>query len=180
MVHLLKNKADFYHLLDTLPRDAGTHALTDAFRTPDYRIAAVDVWQRITLRVLCEIETLYTQAGLAGRYPLGLLLRAAESEGNRGSCLVFEHARRITVVQTGKIKEAKGGSQTASFAHWADALQNAQQRLVAIMNTEKEDRVIISRYLDVMDSPGMSVFIVDRQAASRGWNGTSTYPPSDS
>lgn len=171
MVHLLKNKADFYQLLDTYHREAGTHELTDAFQIPDYRIAAVDALPNVALCLLREIEALYTQAGLAGRYPLGLVLRAAESEGNRGSCLVFEHARQIKVVQTGKVKEEKGGNQIASFAHWADALQSAQQRLVATMNTEKEDRVVISRYLDVMDSPGMSVVVIDGQAASLGWNG---------
>ncbi|EFH88033.1 hypothetical protein [Ktedonobacter racemifer] len=159
MVHLLKNKAEFYHLLDVFH--------SDAFQAPDYRIATIDALARVALCFLPEIEALYRQAGLAGRYPLGLVMRAAESEGNRSSCLVVEKAGHIRVIQHG---EAKGAGHSASFSHWANALHSAQQGLVATMNTDKEDRVVISRYLDVEDSPGMSMVIMGGEGASLGWN----------
>lgn len=160
MVHLLKNKAEFYQLLDVFH--------SDAFQVPEYRIATIDTLPRVALSFLPEIETLYRQVGLAGRYPLGLVMRAAESEGNRSACLVVENAGQIRVIQHG---EAKGVGHAASFSHWAATLHRAQQELAVTMNTDKEDRVVISRYLDVEDSPGMSMVIMDGEGASLGWNG---------
>ncbi len=57
------------------------------------------------------------------------------------------------------------------------------------MNQQREARIVISRYLDLADSPGMSIVIMDGQVESLGWNsqlqkngskaciGTSTYRP---
>ena len=57
------------------------------------------------------------------------------------------------------------------------------------MNLQKEERIVISRYIDFVDSPGMSVVIMDGQIESLRWNGqlqkqgskacigTSTYLP---
>jgi hypothetical protein len=57
------------------------------------------------------------------------------------------------------------------------------------MNIQKETRVVISRYIDFADSPGMSIVIMENRVESLGWNGqlqkpgskacigTSTYVP---
>ena len=59
------------------------------------------------------------------------------------------------------------------------------------MDQEKETRIVISRYIDMVDSPGMSVVIMDGRIESLGWNGqlqqngskacigTSTYKPAN-
>src|SRR5258708_26145332 len=39
------------------------------------------------------------------------------------------------------------------------------------MNVQKEARVVISRYIDFADSPGMSVVIMENRVESLGWNG---------
>lgn len=156
IVHLLKNKAEFYQFLATFP--------TEDFQIPEYRVATVDEFTREASCFLREIEALYAHAGLAERYPLGLVVRAAESEGARCSCLIYEKDGQIMVVQNDE------AHAPAAFRAWSAALHGAQQGLVATMNTDKEDRVVISRYLDVQDSPGLSVIIIEGQVASLGWN----------
>jgi hypothetical protein len=78
---------------------------------------------------------------------------------------------------------------TQYYRLWSEALPAAQQHLLSTMNVQKETRVVISRYIDFVDSPGLSVVIMDGQVASLRWNGqlqldgskacvgTSTYVP---
>jgi hypothetical protein len=46
------------------------------------------------------------------------------------------------------------------------------------MNVQKETRVVISRYIDFVDSPGISVVIMDDRVESLGWNGQLQKPGS--
>ena len=100
------------------------------------------------------------------------MLRFAEEDGNYGCCLVYENAGRILVVQDGDVDHAQ------YYTHWQDALTTSQAHLAATMNVQKEVRVVISRYLDVADSPGMSVVIMENQVQSLGWNGQLQKPGS--
>jgi hypothetical protein len=61
--------------------------------------------------------------------------------------------------------------KTRYYRLWSEALPAAQQHLLSTMNVQKETRVVISRYLDFVDSPGLSVVIMDGQVASLRWNG---------
>ena len=111
------------------------------------------------------------------------MLRAAEEDGNYGCCLIYEDAGRILVVQDGDAHHAH------YYTQWHDALAIAQKHLATTMNVQKEARIVISRYIDVADSPGMSVVVMENQVESLGWNGqlqkpgskacvgTSTYVP---
>jgi hypothetical protein len=175
MTHILKNKASFYQLVDEFG--------IAGFQSPDYKIAHVDEVAREAYTLLCMIEETYKKAGVAHVYPLGVMLRAAESDGNYGCCLLYEENESIILVPDGDAKHAQ------YFTRWDEALALAQKYLVATMNLQKETRVVISRYIDFADSPGMSVVIMDGQVESLGWNGqlqnegskacvgTSTYMP---
>ncbi len=175
MTNVLKNKASFYQLVDGFG--------LQGFYPPDYTIANIfDVAQEAE-RFLLQVEELYKLAGVAGTYPPGVMLRAAEEDGNYGCCLAYEDAEGIVVVQDGDADHAH------SYKHWQEALADAQEHLLTTMNVQKETRVVISRYIDFADSPGMSVVIMDDQVESLGWNGqlqkpgskacigTSTYVP---
>jgi hypothetical protein len=83
-----------------------------------------------------------------------------------------------------------GDSEHAQYyGDWREALAISQEHLLATMNVQKEQRVVISRYIDFADSPGMSVVIMENRVESLGWNGqlqkpgskacigTSTYVP---
>ena len=174
MVSILKNKANFYQLIDELN--------LDSFRTPEYIISNVADLNKTALAFLSQVENLVKSAGVPG-YPLGLMLRAAESDGNYGCCLVYEQGNLVIVVQDGDADHAKG------YTSWHEALAVSQKHLAATMNQHMESRIVISRFLDLADSPGMSVVIGDGQVESLGWNGqlqkkgskacigTSTYKP---
>jgi hypothetical protein len=157
MVHLLKNKADFYRFADELE--------LDGVCTPDYRIANIYDISSAALAFLAAIEDIYKKAGMAQKYPLGIVFRAAESDGNYGSCLVYERESRVIVLPDGD------ADHTQSYSSWPDAIAASQKSLLATMNVQKEQRVVISRFIDIADSPGMSVIILDGQVASLRWNG---------
>lgn len=176
MVSLLKNKADFYQFIDELE--------FDGFRTPDYRIAHLADLFNESLLFMKNIEEVINKAGMS-QFPLGVMLRAAESDGNYGCCLVYEHHKRVRVVPNGDVMRAE------YYSSWSEALMVSQKHLAATMNQQKETRVVISRYIDMIDSPGMSVVIMNGNIESLGWNGqlqqsgskacvgTSTYRPAN-
>ncbi|MGZ3610988.1 MAG: hypothetical protein ACXVBU_13095 [Ktedonobacteraceae bacterium] len=156
VVSLLKNKADFYQFVDEFE--------FDGFRTPDYRIAHIENLSEEALLFMNEIHEIVIKAGVP-HYPLGIMLRAAESDGNYGCCLVYEHHKRVKVIPNGD------AAQSAYYASWKEALAVSQLHLTETMNQEKETRIVISRYIDMLDSPGMSVVILDGRIESLGWNG---------
>jgi hypothetical protein len=156
MVTLLKNKADFYQLLDEFA--------FSGYAAPDYTIARIGSLSQEAWKFLGKVEDIVKTAGLSN-YPLGVMLRAAESDGNYGCCLIYEQAKRIVVVRDGE------ADLTVSYDDWRQALGISQSYLAASMNEQREARVVISRFLDLADSPGMSVVIMDGQVESLRWNG---------
>ena len=176
MVSFLKNKADFYQFIDEFE--------LDGFRTPDYRVVHIADLHKEALGFLNTIEDMVKKASVP-QYPLGVMLRAAESDGNYGCCLVYEQKNLVGVIPNGEVDYA------AYYASWDEALTASQKHLATSMNQQKETRVVISRYLDMADSPGMSVVIMNGQVESLGWNGqlqkdgskacigTSTYRPAN-
>jgi hypothetical protein len=175
MTHILKNKASFYQLVDELK--------LPGFQTPDYRVASIYDLAAAAYDFLTMVEEMYQAADMAHDYPAGVMLRAAESDGNYGCCLLYEEAGRIVMIPNGE------AADTQYYREWREALATAQQHLTSTMNVQKETRVVISRYIDFVDSPGMSVVILDGQVESLRWNGqlqlegskacvgTSTYRP---
>ncbi|MGZ3645607.1 MAG: hypothetical protein ACXVCM_17355 [Ktedonobacteraceae bacterium] len=156
VVSLLKNKADFYQFVDELE--------FNGFRTPDYCIAHLTDLSEEALHFMNEIQELVIKVGIP-HYPLGIMLRAAESDGNYGCCLVYEHHKRVRVVPNGD------ATQAVSYSSWKEALAVSQKHLADTMDQDKETRIVISRYIDMLDSPGMSVVILDGRIESLGWNG---------
>jgi hypothetical protein len=163
MVHRLKNKAEFHLLLDDLQ--------LEGVAVPDYTIAPVQAVPQAALGLLQSIEELLCQAGV-GNYPVGLMLRAAQSDGHHGSCLLREHQQHILLTADGQAQQAR------LFPTWQQALAVAQQHLAASMNVALESRVVISRWMEVADSPGLSVVILEGQVFSLGWNGQLQMPGS--
>lgn len=176
MVGFLKNKAEFYLFVDELD--------LDGFQTPDYRIVHIADLSKEALNFLDTIEDVLKKANVP-QYPLGVMLRAAESDGNYGCCLVYEQKNLLRLIPNGEVEHA------TYYASWDEALTASQKHLAATMNQQKETRVVISRYLDLADSPGMSVVIMNGRVESLGWNGqlqqngskacigTSTYRPAN-
>jgi hypothetical protein len=157
MTHVLKNKASFYQMVDEFG--------LEGFYPPDYTIASIYEVAREAERFLRRVEDVYKKAGVAEAYPLGVMLRAAEEDGNYGCCLAYENAGGIIVVQDGDADHAQ------YYTQWQEALAVSQTHLATTMNVQREARVVISRYIDFVDSPGMSVVIMENRVESLGWNG---------
>jgi hypothetical protein len=157
MTHILKNKASFYRLVDEIG--------LPGFQTPDYRVASVYDLTTAARDFLAVVEEIYHNADMIHEYPLGVMLRAAESDGNYGCCLLYEQAGRVVMVPNGD------AGKTLFYRIWSEALLAAQQHLMSTMDVQKETRVVISRYIDFVDSPGLSVVLLDGEVASLRWNG---------
>ncbi len=157
MVDLLKNKARFYEFAAELQ--------LPGFQLPEYVIVSVHHLLPATLSLLQQIEALYQQAGLAADYPVGVMLRGAESDGNYGCSLLTMEGAQITIVQDGD------SLHPITATDWESALTIAQSHLLSTMNTAKEECIVVSRFLDLEDSPGMSLVLLNGQVASLGWNG---------
>ena len=164
MTDALKNKASFYQLVD----EAGL----EGFYPPDYTIANIHTVAGEAQKFLGKIEGIYREAGVAEAYPLGVILRASEEDGNYGCCVAYEDAGGIIVVQDGDADHA------LYYTDWQEALAESQAHLISTMNVQKEARVVISRYIDFADSPGMSVVIMENRVESLGWNGQLQKPGS--
>ncbi|GCE08394.1 hypothetical protein [Dictyobacter aurantiacus] len=156
MVSQLKNKANFYQLLDE-------YALPD-FQPPDYRIANIHTLPGEALRFLTDIEDIYDQASLHS-YPPGIMLRTSESDGNFGSSLLYSDQNTVHLIPNGD------ADLMQNYRGWREALEAAQAILLDTMDPEKETRVVMSRCIDFSDSPGMSVVIMNGQIETLRWNG---------
>jgi hypothetical protein len=155
MVQRLKNKADFYQFVEELQ--------LGGMAVPEYTITHLATVPQVALRFLSEMETMISEAGVRD-YPMGVMLRGAESDGHYGSCLVYEQQQGILIVPDGDVQRARSAST------WLHAFSIAQQHLEACMNQQRESRVLISRFIDVAASPGLSVVILNGQVESLGWN----------
>src|SRR5882724_5706300 len=157
MVDLLKNKARFYEFAAEIQ--------LPGFALPEYTIVSIHNLIAPTLALLKEIEELYQQAGMMGHYPVGVMLRGAESDGNYGCSLLTMEGSHITIVQDGD------SLHPISASDWMSALTIAQSHLLSTMNPAKEERIVVSRFLDLEDSLGMSLVLLNGEVASLGWNG---------
>ena len=77
MVQRLKNKADFHQFVEELQ--------LEGMAVPEYTIAPLAAVPQAALRLLGSMETIISQAGVRD-YPMGVMLRGAESDGHYGSC----------------------------------------------------------------------------------------------
>lgn len=155
MVDVLKNKVSFYTLLDELA--------IQGWCAPDYRVAYVADLPGAASSFLHDIEEMLSATNFT-QYPLGLMLRAAESDGNYGCCLLYEQQGRVYLIPNGD------PDMLDSYPAWSEALENAQAVLLETMDQTLEPRVVMSRYIEFADSPGLSVVVMDGEVVSLRWN----------
>jgi hypothetical protein len=177
MAHCLKNKAEFCKLVDELH--------VDEFIVPDYKITYINEVIPQTKLFLKKIEKMYTEANIREQYPVGVMLRSADEDANYGCSLMFEKDGYIIVIPNGETPNAK------VYGNWDEALLTSKTILTKSMDPNKESRVVISRFIDMVDSPGMSLVILNGEIFSLGWNsqlqkhgskktvGTGSYRPTD-
>jgi hypothetical protein len=156
LTHVLKNKSEFHRVVNILK--------VEDFKVPDYSTTYLAEVIPHTKAFLQKIETLYAEAGFKDSYPLGVMLRAADEDGNFGSSLMYEKGKYVVMIPNGEVSDAR------VYGNWEEALVNSKRILAAAMQTKKEPRVVVSRYVDTIDSPGMSMVILNGEVFSLGWN----------
>lgn len=156
LTHILKNKYEFYRLVNSFN--------IDEFRVPEYTTTSLAELIPHTKTFLKHIQSLYKEAGVIDAYPLGVVIRAADEDSNYGSSLLYEKGKYVIMIPNGEVTNAK------VYGNWEEALTNSKHIVAEAMQTPKEPRIVISRYIDHIDAPGMSVVILKGQVFSLGWN----------
>ncbi len=168
MVTKLKNKVNFHEIV----RDSQV----GGFEIPDYRIANLDTLERESIRVLNEAQDLYTEHDMSNTYPLGVVIRADESDGNYGgNVIIYEKTDGIHVIINSKpITEEVDGKETEKIyrnGNWRQAIKEAKRILDSSFNRDANPQFVVTRFMDIVDSPGLSIVINKGDEESLGWNG---------
>lgn len=164
LTHVLKNKSEFCHLVKELN--------VEGFQVPDYITTYLAEVIPQTNAFLKKIESWYEEAGLRNSYPLGVMLRASDEDGNYGASLMYEKGRYVVMIPNGEVDNAR------VYGNWEEALVTSKRLLTEAMMPQKEPRVVVSRYVDTVDSPGMSIVLMNGSAYSLGWNVQTRKTPS--
>jgi hypothetical protein len=157
MTYILKHKAKFYQVIEEIG--------SEQFVQPEYITVDIQNLVQPTVTFLKKIEEMYTTAGVNQDYPRGVMMRFSLSDGNYGCSLAYEYEDNIIVVPNGD------GTRTQSFTSWQEALIYSQQVISATMNPAKDPSIVVSRYIDFIDSPGLSLVMLEGYVQSLLWNG---------
>lgn len=158
-------------VVDNLKNKATSHRLgeefgLERFQPAEHRIFHIRDFQVETLKYVADIRQGYQDAQMSN-YPIGVVARAQQSDGNYGGCYIRE--------EDGKPTFRKNGTDNTreSFESWPEALAHAYQYLKSTGNSREDiaPEVVVSRLMDLETSPGLAVFILEGQVFPLGWNG---------
>ncbi len=156
-------------MTDALNNKAESHALVEEFGSDIFKVVEHSVVEsheigRVGNQFLMEIVDDYQEKGLLDAYhkadSIGLVLRAADSDGGYGNCIV----RLVGDIWT---VDAFPDEQ---FSSSHEALSKAED-FFGKMNTSVESRILMSRLIDEEEAPGLSVVVSNGHVMSLDWNG---------
>ncbi|MBU0569164.1 hypothetical protein KKB40_00090 [Patescibacteria group bacterium] len=156
MVDRLKRKA--------LSREDVLNGKLPNFSAPESTITTIDDFVPATKSLLSETVKLYSMTDLLNSYPLGIIVQASECDGGYGNVVFNLESNFVTMTPHGDLKLKE------YHESWEDALESGKNHLRKSMNVGEDDKVVISRLVDVEDTPGLSVLIMDDKTFSLGFN----------
>lgn len=161
IVDRLKNKASSHELARPLSKTG--------FELPEFTICEINNLAEAGLKAFAGVKKLYRQTGMDNLYPPGLMVRGAECDGGHGGCQIIETEEGFKLFKDG----APPNPEDKPFISLVEALLAVRDYLLtsASAQTDIESRVIITRLINLLDSPGLSIFISQGQYFSLGWNG---------
>lgn len=133
-------------------------------------------------QMLSLIRQMYADCGMTDVYPLGLMVRGAQSDGNYGSGSLRQSIQdediHGTWVKQGQIVLKKDGTvdPVTVFDTWGAALEALRDHLFATIQAETENRVVMTRLLDVWVSPGMAGIVTQGDLRGLKFNGQYSDP----
>lgn len=167
----LKNKASLHERL--------SKGMIDGLCVPDFVVSDIEELADKSEEFLQSNEALYRKYD--SDCPPGLVVRFAECDGNYGAGVLLQSEK-------GVVFRPDGAGKMVVYESWKDALIACQKHIKSTINPLKERRVVVSRFIEAVDSPGMSLAVMDGEVVSLGWNsqlqgdglacvGTMTYRP---
>jgi hypothetical protein len=127
--------------------------------------------------MLKTIAEMLVTFGLREHYPLGLMIRSALSDGNYAMAAVIQATHDLTwrrrYIKRGQFMLKPNGKadQLEIFDRAEDALARVRDHIQHENNMSVDDRVVITRFLDIDISPGLSAAVVRGQAHMMAFNG---------
>lgn len=122
------------------------------------------------LRMLDHIRAMYAELGQPD-YPLGLMVRGTQTDGNYGAGSLFEHNGMLVLRRNGK-------APLIDMMSWASALDELRDHILETTNTAVAKQVVMTRLIDVDVSPGMSAMFERGELHCFDFNGQYTAPNS--
>jgi|GEM_PF-4222009 len=164
----LKDKAYIHRWLVSrgLARHTPNHIACDATYIP-----------RFGKRMLREIITMYEDLEMRTRYPVGLMIRGALSDGNYAMAAIVEAITDMTIrdvsIKKGQwMLKPNGKSEDLEIFDTAgEALVRVREHIRHENNRDIDDRVVMSRLIDLDASPGLCAAVVNNQIFDFPFNG---------
>lgn len=143
--------------------------------TPNFVSGHVEEIPHKGAMMLDKISAMYARLGMLGRYPLGLIIRGAFSDGNYSMAAVVEAIADMSLrnqsIRKGQVMIKPNGNSLNLEV--VDTFAQALERVKDHFHHEQElgGQVIMTRLLDIDLSPGMSASIADGQTHLFHFNG---------
>ncbi len=169
VIQHLKNKADMHQWL----MDSGfiDHTL-------NFVACPIDDIPEVGATMLAQIATLYRELDMDHVYPLGIMVRGAQTDGNYGAGFLKELLQDIGPYRRGQIILKRDGKSADMdvFDDWQSALLALRDHINHTTATHIENRVVMTRLLDIEVSPGMSAMLDNGILHPLAFNGQYTEP----
>ena len=158
LADILGNKATLHQLIrETTLKD---------LHVPEFRIAQLDNFNETAQKVLDESKSLYQR--FSPQYPLGLFFRTALSNGQFGNARIVQGLQGKLFIT---IYEEKTKKEILPSNSWEEAIRRVKKSIIKNKNNVVDPEIVISRYIDMIESPGQSIFFLNGYAIPLDWNG---------
>ncbi|PJF43334.1 MAG: hypothetical protein CUN55_09015 [Phototrophicales bacterium] len=128
--------------------------------------------------MVAQIEEMYRDLDMDQVYPLGIMVRGAQTDGNYGAGFLRQLLVDSDGGRRGQIVLKRNGKATdfEFFNDWHSALVALRNHIQYTVATDIEDQVVMTRLLDINVSPGMSAMIDNGIVHPLAFNGQYTEP----
>jgi len=158
LVDILGNKAKLHQLINE------THVKN--LYVPEFGIARLENFNETAQKVLDESKSLYQR--FAPHYPLGLFFRTALSNGQFGNARIVQGTQGKLFIT---IYDEKTKKEILPSNNWEEAISRVKKSIIRNKNNGVDLEIVISRYIDMIESPGQSIFFLNGYAIPLSWNG---------
>lgn len=148
-----------------------------AHHLPNFIACDATFIPRFGMRMIRKIADMLDTLGMRDRYPLGLMIRGALSDGNYAMASVSEAPQDMTLrgqhIKKGQFLLKPNGKtdDLEVFDEPQAALRRVLEHIRHENNPDLDDRVVMSRLLDLEISPGLCTAIVAGQWHDFAFNG---------